>query len=133
MNPPEDAAVHQSWYDWFLVVSPDQASQIYIGAIHAYRGELSGSSFTWTNISSNYSGGDSIHPDQHAIAFEPGNPDTIYIGNDGGLYRSFNRGLNWVHCNNGLVISEYEYLAQNHGSSRWLIGGTQDNGTERWT
>ena len=133
MNPPEDAAVHQSWYDWFLAVSPDHASQIYIGAVHAYRGELSGSSFTWTNVSSNYSGGDSIHPDQHAIAFEPGNPDTIYIGNDGGLYRSFNRGLNWVHCNNGLVISEYEYLAQNHGSSRWLIGGTQDNGTERWT
>jgi hypothetical protein len=31
------------------------------------------------------------------------------------------------------VISEFEYLAQNFGSSRWVIGGTQDNGTERWT
>ena len=133
MNPPGDVSVQQSWYDWFLAVSPDQASQIYVGAIHAYRGELSGSSFTWTNISSRYSGGDSIHPDQHAIAFEPGNPDTIYIGNDGGLFRSWNRGVNWMDCNAGLVITEFEYLAQNHGISRWLIGGTQDNGTERWT
>lgn len=38
-----------------------------------------------------------------------------------------------MHCNNGLVISEFEYIAHNVGSSRWLIGGTQDNGTERWT
>ena len=64
--------------------------------------------------------GDSIHPDQHAMAFEPGRPDTIYVGNDGGLYRSNDRGINWQHCNNGLVISEFEYLAQDYGSSRWL-------------
>lgn len=133
MNPPGDVSVHQAWYDWFLAVSPDQASQIYIGAIHAYRGELSRSSFTWTNISTRWAGGESIHPDQHAIAFEPGNPDTVYIGNDGGLFRSWNRGDNWTDCNAGLVITEFEYLAQNYGSSRWLIGGTQDNGTERWT
>ena len=31
------------------------------------------------------------------------------------------------------MISEFEYLAQHPGSSRWIIGGTQDNGTERWT
>jgi hypothetical protein len=57
----------------------------------------------------------------------------VYAGCDGGLYRSPDRGNSWVHCNNGLVISEFEYIAQNVGSSRWLIGGTQDNGTERWT
>ena len=57
--------------------------------------------------------GHSIHPDQHAIAFEPGNPNTIYIGNDGGpLPQSTDRGITWQHCNNGLVISEFEYLAQ---------------------
>ena len=31
------------------------------------------------------------------------------------------------------MISEFEYLAQDYGSSRWLIGGTQDNGSQRWT
>ena len=132
MNPPADVDVGQAWYDWFLAVSPDNASQIYIGAINAYRGDLSGSSFMWTNISSRATG-DSIHPDQHAIAVQTANPNLIYIGNDGGLFRSPDRGTTWVHCNNGLVISEFEYLAQNHGASRWLISGTQDNGTERWT
>ena len=52
---------------------------------------------------------------------------------NGGLYRSADRGITWTSCNNGLVISEFEYLAQDFGASRWVIGGTQDNGTERWT
>ena len=47
-------------------------------------------------------------------------PTTIYVGNDGGVYRSPDRGDHWQHCNNGLVISEFEYLAQDLGSSRWL-------------
>jgi hypothetical protein len=38
--------------------------------------------------------------------------------------------VNWVHCNNGLVISEFEYLAHDYGSVRTILGGTQDNGTQ---
>jgi ligand-binding sensor domain-containing protein len=129
---PPGVNVNQAWYDWFVAAAPDRANQVYCGAIDSYRGDVSGTTWTWTNLSSK-SSGDSIHPDQHAIAFEPGNPDMVYIGCDGGLYRSPNRGVNWTHCNNGLVISEFEYLAHDYGSSRWLIGGTQDNGTERWT
>ncbi|HKH14088.1 MAG TPA: hypothetical protein VKA47_05470, partial [Solirubrobacterales bacterium] len=128
---PPGVNVNQAWYDWYVAAAPDRGNQVYCGAIDSYRGDVSGTTWTWTNLSSK-SSGDSIHPDQHAIAFEPGNPDQIYIGNDGGLYRSPNRGVNWTHCNNGLVISEFEYLAHDYGSSRWVIGGTQDNGTERW-
>jgi len=132
VGAPPGVNVGQAWYDWYLAVAPDLDTQIYCGAIDAHRGDLSGSTWTWLNLSSK-SSGDSIHPDQHAIAFEPGQPNTIYAGNDGGLFRSPDRGITWQHCNNGLVITEFEYLAQDYGSSRWLIGGTQDNGTERWT
>ena len=133
VTPPAGVSTGQAWYDWFLAVSPDNDSQIYLGAIDAYRGDLSGASWTFIDITTKGAGQDSIHPDQHAIAFEPGNPNTIYIGCDGGLFRSDNRGINWTHCNNGLVISEFEYLAQCNTAARWLIGGTQDNGTARWT
>jgi len=121
----------QAWYDWYAAAGPDRNDQIYLGAIEAYRGDLSGATWVWT-VTSNHAGG-AIHPDQHAINFEPGNPNVIYAGCDGGLFRSADRGNTWVHCNNGLVISEFEYIAQNVGSSRWLIGGTQDNGSDRWT
>lgn len=130
---PPGVSTGQAWYDWYVAAAPDRDTQVYCGAIESYRGDLAGAAWTWRNLSNKGSSGDSIHPDQHAIGFEPGNPNTIYIGNDGGLYRSPDRGITWASCNNGLVISEFEYLAQNIGSSRWIIGGTQDNGTERWT
>jgi hypothetical protein len=130
---PSGVSTGQAWYDWFLGAAPDNDHQVYVGAIDCYRGDLSGGSWTWAALSNKGSSGDSIHPDQHAVAFEPGNPNMIYVGCDGGLYRSANRGINWTHCNNGLVITEMEYLAQDYGSARMLIGGTQDNGTEQWT
>ena len=130
---PPGVNIGQAWYDWFLAVAPDRDTQIYCGAIEVHRGDLSGTTWTWRNLTNKGSSGDSIHPDQHVIAFEPGQPETIYVGNDGGLYRSPDRGIAWTHCNNGLEITEFEYLAHNLGSSRWLIGGTQDNGTQRWT
>jgi hypothetical protein len=130
---PPGAAFNQAWYDWFVAIAPDQANQVYCGAIDIHRGTLAGGTWTWVNLSSKTSGGNSIHPDQHSIAFEPGRPATVYAGNDGGVFRSDDRGINWVHCNNGLQISEFEYIAHNIGISRWLIGGTQDNGTNRWT
>jgi hypothetical protein len=65
--------------------------------------------------------------------FDPADPSTIYAGSDGGLYRSPNRGVNWASLNNGLAITEIEYIAQDYGSSHWLFGGTQDNGSIRYT
>ena len=130
---PPGSSTNQAWYDWFLAAAPDRDDQVYCAGIEVYRGDLSGSTWTWRTISNKGATGDSIHPDQHAIAFEPGNANMIYVGCDGGLFRSADRGITWVSCNNGLVISEFEYLAQNLGLSRWIIGGTQDNGTERWT
>ena len=131
MPSPPDVSGVQAWYDWYVAAAPDVDTQVYVGAIDLHRGDLSGTTWTWQNLSSRATG-DSIHPDQHAIAFEPGNPATIYAGGDGGVYRSPDRGVTWVSCNNGLVISEFEYIAQNLGTSRYVIGGTQDNGTNRW-
>jgi hypothetical protein len=130
--PPPGVAVGQAWYDWFLEVAPDLATQVYCGAIEVHRGEESGTTWTWRNLTNKGTTGDSIHPDQHVAAFEPGRPATVYIGNDGGVYRSDDRGITWQHCNNGLVITEFEYLAQDYGSSRFIVGGTQDNGSERF-
>ena len=130
---PPGLATGQSWYDWYVAAAPDRDTQVYCGSIEVHRGDLSGTTWTWQMLSNKGSTGQSIHPDQHSIAFEPGNANMMYAGCDGGLFRSPDRGITWVSCNNGLAISEFEYLAQDWGSARWLIGGTQDNGTNRWT
>jgi ligand-binding sensor domain-containing protein len=131
VTPPAGLSTGQAWYDWFLGISPDNDSQIYLGAIEAYRGTLSGGSWAWVTISNK--AGDDIHPDQHCIAIDTSNANNIYVGCDGGLFASSNRGTNWTSLNNGLGITEIEYLAQDVGSSRWIMGGTQDNGSIRYT
>jgi hypothetical protein len=129
---PPGVATGQAWYDWYVAVAPDRDTQVYCGAIEIHRGDLAGATWTWRNLSNKGTSGDSIHPDQHSIAFEPGRPDTVYAGNDGGVFRSDDRGITWTHCNNGLQVSEFEYITQDWGAVRWLLGGTQDNGTNRW-
>jgi hypothetical protein len=42
---------------------------------------------TWTDMTGDV-GGESMHPDQHALAFVPGKPDIFFAGSDGGVIRS---------------------------------------------
>ena len=132
VTPPAGLSTVQAWYDWFLGVAPNNANRIYVAGIEVYRGELSGTAWTWVNITNKGATGDSIHPDQHAIAFDPVTPDVIYVGCDGGLYQSPNRGTNWTSLNRGLAITEIEYLDHDLGTARYLLAGTQDNGSIRY-
>jgi hypothetical protein len=128
---PSSLNINQAWYDWYVAATPDNKNQVYIGAIDTLRGDLSGSRWSWTNITTQ--GANSIHPDQHCLAFAPGNSKTIYAGNDGGIYRSTNSGGKWTNLSKGLAITEIEYMASDPNSWKWLIAGTQDNGTIRFT
>jgi hypothetical protein len=130
---PAGLSTGQAWYDWYVAVQPNDANTVYLGAIDIYRGDHGAGGWAWTDISSKAAAGtDSIHPDQHALAFDPVDPNMIYAGNDGGLFRSPDRGTHWVHRNHSLAITEIEYIAQDFGSVRWVMGGTQDNGTDRY-
>lgn len=121
----------QAEYDWYVAVPPDNPRRVYLGAIDTLRGDLSGSKWKWTNITTH--GGNSIHPDQHCLTFSPDDSKTIYAGSDGGIFRSTNSGSTWTPLNNGLGITEIEYLAGDPNTWKWLMAGTQDNGTLRFT
>ena len=128
---PDDIDISQASYDWFLEVSPDNEDEIYIGAVEAYHGILTGKAWNWVKISTKH--GDDIHPDHHCIAIDSKNPNNIFIGNDGGLFFSRNRGKDWKSLNAGLGITEINYLAQDLNDPDWLLAGTQDNGSIRYT
>jgi hypothetical protein len=124
-------SVNQAWYDWYVAATPNDQNEVYLGEIAGYRGNLSGTTWTWTPIVTN--GANSIHPDQHCLTFSPTSSSTIHAGNDGGIFRSTNKGATWTALNKGLGITEIEYMAGNPNTWKWLVGGTQDNGTIRYT
>jgi hypothetical protein len=111
-----------------MAISPVNPSILYWGAVTLYKGIRGASGWTWRNISSRNSG-DSIHPDQHHLAFDPSDPNVLYACNDGGIFRSPDGGTSWTSLNRGLSITEFEFLIHLESDDNWLIGGTQDNGT----
>ena len=125
---PQRMEIAQAWYDWCFAVSPADPNLVYWGAIEVYRGTRSNGILRWTNISARNSG-DSIHPDNHHIEFDPTDPRTLYVCNDGGLFRSPDSGATWQPLNRGLGITEFEFLSQLESEDTWVTGGTQDNGT----
>jgi hypothetical protein len=125
--PIAPADLGQAWYDWYVAATPNNTNEVYLGHINGSRGNFSGVSWSWTPIVTN--GANSIHPDQHCLTFAPNNFSTIYAGNDGGIFRSTNKGATWTALNDGLGITDMEFLAGNPSTSEWLMAGTNDNGT----
>jgi len=80
------------------------------------------------NFDSNDTG---LHPDVHAFAVAPSNPNVVYTGNDGGIWKSTDGGVNWVSVNKpGYNATQFVSMALHPTDREYMAGGTQDNGTE---
>jgi photosystem II stability/assembly factor-like uncharacterized protein len=72
-----------------------------------------------------------VHADQHAMAWDPKAPGRIYLGNDGGVYRSDTNGsFTWQWSTRQPFTQFYSVDVAETDSSR-IVGGTQDNGSIR--
>jgi hypothetical protein len=72
-----------------------------------------------------------LHADTHAIEIAPSNPNVVYTGDDGGIFRSYNKAADWNSLNNtGFNALQFQSLALHPTDRYFTIGGTQDNGTE---
>lgn len=68
-----------------------------------------------------------VHADQHAMAWDPHTPGQVYLGNDGGLYRSGTNGNNpWTPAEVQPYTQFYTVDVSEQDPSR-IVGGTQDN------
>jgi photosystem II stability/assembly factor-like uncharacterized protein len=139
-NPKHTSS--QGDYDNTIWVDPLDANHIVTGGLDLYRSTDGGNNFT--RISTWQSAAPGLpqpHADHHVIVAAPNYSATnpvVYIGNDGGLYRSTNinaAGANgtttWQNLNNGLAITQFYGGAGKASAGGQIIGGTQDNGTIR--
>lgn len=68
-----------------------------------------------------------VHVDYHAIWVDPKNTDYMLVGNDGGVYDSYDRGATWNFKANLPVAQFYDIAVDNQMPFYNVYGGTQDN------
>ena len=127
--------VSQGTYNWTLSVDPLNANILYFGAVTFFRSTDGGT--TWTN-QANGVGIGGLHVDQHASVVSRAKPNTFFIANDGGVWRCDNanvgaQAMDWVNLNNTLNTVQFQGVALHPSDENFLLGGTQDNGTNRYS
>ncbi len=72
--------------------------------------------------------GGSYHSDTHALWINPGDNRMMYLGTDGGVYVSSDRGNSWRFIQN-LPVSQYYKVSTDRQQPYNIYGGLQDNGS----
>ena len=69
-----------------------------------------------------------MHADIHDIVFDINNSDIMYVGTDGGVYRSWNKGVTMEIVEN-LPLSQFYHISVDNDEPYNIYGGLQDNGS----
>jgi photosystem II stability/assembly factor-like uncharacterized protein len=119
----------QAWYNLCMAVSPLHKDTILVGATNIWR-SLDGG-LNWTKHTSE-SGGfiPFVHPDHHSLTFFPGTDSIYYSGNDGGLFKTTNRGVTWTTFNDGLQIAQMYRFGVSPLDPYTILTGHQDMATQ---
>ncbi len=69
-----------------------------------------------------------LHSDHHALWINPKNTSQLYLGTDGGVYISLDRGATWnfVQC---LPVGQFYHVTTDNAKPYNVYGGLQDNGS----
>lgn len=115
----------QCFYDVAVAVDPTNADRVYLGgspAVIAAFSTTAGTAFT--------EGGSGVHVDTQVLAVAPSNPAIVYLGTDGGIYKSTTSGASYSHLNTAqFFATQFMGISVHPTDPNFTIGGTQDNGT----
>jgi len=140
---PFDKLNLQGSYNMVVKVHPTDTNIVFIGGTNLYRSTNAFKDATHTKYCGGYEEGTQLpvvnsylnhHSDQHELLFHPTNPNIVYSGCDGGVFRCDDIMANsivWTPLNTGYLTTMFYTLAMEHtiAGDNTIVGGAQDNGT----
>jgi len=113
-------------YFSLLRVDPNDNDHIFVGGVSLYWSDDAGKTFHDDGVESE--GGGSTHVDHHAMWVDPDDGRHILLGNDGGLYETYDRMKTWAHINK-FATGQYYHVGVDARPVYNVYGGLQDNGS----
>ena len=120
---------NHGWSFGDIKVSPQNENEIYVLGVTLQKSMDGGKTFkevrgNVTHLVENDS--KVLHLDMHDLWIDSAQPKRVLLGNDGGIYSTYDKGKEWVHHNN-LPLAEFYTVSTDAKNPKIIYGGTQDN------
>lgn len=120
---------NHGWSFGDIRVAPDNHNEIYVLGTVLQRSVDGGKTFKVVDgkiVHLLENMGRNLHLDQHDLWIDPQNSDRLLVGNDGGIYITYDKGDSWLHPNT-LPLAEFYRINVDMETPYNIYGGTQDN------
>ncbi|MDB4948350.1 MAG: hypothetical protein JWM27_999 [Gemmatimonadetes bacterium] len=115
-----DLAANPHYYYDEIRVDPTNAEHVWVAASPLLESKDGGRSFEPDSLAR-------VHVDNHALWIDPADPAHMLLGNDGGLYTSYDAGKAWEH--HAIPVGQFYTVAVDSSVTPYRVcGGLQDNG-----
>ena len=125
----DDMTTTQATYDLCIAVDPTSANTVFVGGINTWKTTDGGAN--WTAVSNWVSTCSAtvtpVHADHHVLVWSLLNGN-LYLGHDGGITMTANKGGSWTEITGALPISQIYKLGQGASNAGYVVFGLQDNG-----
>ncbi len=111
------------FYFSLIIPDPVDPNRIYKPGLNLQVSSDGGKQFQYASVT-----GGGYHSDLHALYISHKDNRLMYLGTDGGVYVSRDRGDTWSHCEN-LPVAQFYHVSTDMASPYNIYGGLQDNGS----
>src|SRR5947207_2810054 len=115
--------VARPFYFSTIAIDPKDPKRVYRPAFTFSYSNDGGYSFADANNDGGW-----LHSDMHAFWINPNNTNQLYVGTDGGVYYSLDRGATWIFIQS-LPVGQFYHVRADNAEPYNIYGGLQDNGS----
>ncbi|MFN8321721.1 MAG: hypothetical protein U0T74_03595 [Chitinophagales bacterium] len=120
----DDNICARPFYFSTIQVDPENPKRIYRPAFQFSYSDDGG--FSWNRTGATASS--YLHSDMHALWINPKNTSQMYVGTDGGVYMSVDKGNNWIYLNT-IPVGQLYHVQVDDQEPYNVYCGMQDNGS----